>query len=117
MKDLLNKQLKNDKKLCFYLLVRSPQHDRFYQVHKIHKCITNMPWKSVIFNNDTAAVRISAYLEYHLKPKAPAVLYNRIRPNQYPWKQYTVWCSSTLLHYVVWGTMKCNVRIPWESRK
>lgn len=38
-----------------------------------------MPWKSRIFNNDTAAVSISAYLENHLKPKALTVLYNRIK--------------------------------------
>ena len=62
-----------DKKLFNYLLVKNPQFGRFYLLPKIHKRMTNIPGRPVIFNNGTSTENIPSCLDYHLKSLIPHV--------------------------------------------
>ena len=70
--DMLRKK-EIDKKLFNYLLVKPPQLGCFYLLLKIHKRMTNVPGRPVIFNNGTSTENRSSYLDYHLKSLIPQV--------------------------------------------
>ena len=66
--DMLRKK-KIDKKLFNYLLLLG----RFYLLPKIHKRMTNIPGRPVIFSNGTSTENRSSYLDCHLQSLIPHV--------------------------------------------
>ena len=68
-----------------YFFINKPKLGRFYLLPKIHKRLRNVPGIPVISNSGFSTEKLSAFLEYHLKPlsqKFCTVIASRLKRTQ-----------------------------------